>query len=96
MDKIVFGKRFPNVHKWVDGCFNGVNGRTHWINRHHEEAINKHFCSCGGEILRRVAKLHVIIDWIFYYKVIHLPKNSDEVKRMLREHGVFVKDEGPY
>lgn len=95
IDKIVFGRAFPNVHKWIDGCFNGKNGRTHWIHRHHEKGIHDYFCSCGSEVLRRVAKLHVMVDWMWYHAVLCLPKNSDDVKRLLKEHGVFTDNERP-
>jgi len=84
----VFGRRFEDVHKWIDGAFDGTNGRTHWIHRHHEEAINNKYSNCG--IRRKIARIHVLVDWMWYYHIIFFPKNQQEVIDKLREHGVYV------
>lgn len=86
--KIMFGRRFLDVHTWIDGAFDGTNGRTHWIHRHHEEAINQKYPTCG--LRRKVAHIHVIMDWIWYYKIVFLPKNQQEVIDKLREHGIYA------
>lgn len=88
IDELVFGRKYPHVHKWIDGTFDGTNGRTHWITRHHIKAINEHFDSL---IDREVARLHVIVDWLFYYKIFLLPKDEAEVRKYLRLFGKWVK-----
>jgi len=90
IDRLIFGKSFSFVHWWMDGRFNGKNGRVHWIYRHHEKAIREHF---DNKVLRQVARLHVLVDWLFYYKIAVVPRDENEVKRLLEQHGVFVKDD---
>lgn len=87
IDKLVFGKSYPHVHKWMDGAFDGTNGRTHWVWRHHLKAINEHFTPA----LRAVARLHVVTDWMFYHKIILLPKDSEEVAFYLKKFGTWIK-----
>ena len=97
IDFEVFGETYPKVHKWIDGTFNGTNGRTHWINRHHYKAILEHFNSKDypdkqyREQLIRVARMHVKLDWIFYYKQIILPKTRKDVILNLARNGIFVE-----
>lgn len=87
VDKCVFGRSYPHVHKWIDGTFDGTNGRRHWIARHHIKAIDEHFES---DIEKKVARLHVMVDWLFYYKMFLLPRNELEVKGYLRLFGVWT------
>lgn len=97
IDLEVFGESYPEVHKWIDGSFNGTNGRTHWVNRHFVMAILDHFNpreypdKKRREILQRVAKLHIMYDWAFYYKRICLPLDRRDVVRELQSEGIFVE-----
>jgi len=88
IDKIIFGRSFPEIHKWIDGTFDGTNGRTHWINRHHKEAIDNQYT----RFYRQIAYLHVMVDWLWYHRIICVPKNAEEVKEMLQKFGVFVNE----
>jgi hypothetical protein len=98
IDIELFGHNyFDEVHKWIDGSFNGTNGRTHWVNRHYVQAIMAHFNSKDyPDELRRqrlieVAKFHVLIDWIWYYKQIVLPQTREDVIKELAKNGVLVE-----
>jgi len=98
IDMEIFGKSyFDKVHKWIDGTFNGTNGRTHWINRHYVLAVLEHFNPKDfpdgeyREQLIMVARLHILMDWMFYYKRIILPLTQQEVIRELRSEGVFIE-----
>ncbi len=102
VDILLFGRAFPEVHKWIDGAFDGTNGRTHWQFRHHLAAINEKYPPLSQlEILESVgkghyvsfnlvAKIHVIIDWLWYYRTFYLPVDQEAVKMKLREFGVVV------
>jgi hypothetical protein len=99
IDLEVFGETFPEVHQWIDGSFNGKNGRIHWINRHYVMAILQHFDPEKfpdrerREKLIRVAKLHVMYDWAFYYHRVCLPLDRESVIRELRAQGIDVESE---
>ena len=96
IDLNVFGKAYPEVHKWIDGAYDGHNGRVHWVNRHYVMAILDHFNPRDypdkekRNRLQRVAKLHVMYDWAFYYKRIYLPLSREDVVRELGSEGIFV------
>jgi hypothetical protein len=91
IDLEVFGKAYPEVHKWIDGAFDGTNGRTHWIDRHFRTAILEHFIdNPDKDHLIQVAMLHVIVDWLYYYKRIVFPQIREDVIRELRSEGVFI------
>jgi len=87
----VFGTAYPHVHKWIDGTYDGANTYTHWINRHHLKAIKEKFHTRDEYREREAAKLHVLVDWLFRYNVIKVPRTGSEVILLLREHGVFVR-----
>lgn len=97
IDLNVFGEEYPEVHKWIDGTYDGTNGRTHWVNRHHLDAIwNEAYRLYPIETKERerfiqVASLHVLMDWAFYYKRIILPKTRREVIEELAKEGIFVE-----
>lgn len=88
VDMLIFGRPFPKVHQWIDGTFNGTNARTHWVSRHHIDAIDKEYLPQSIE--NKVARLHVLVDWLYYYNVICIPYTSKSVESKLREHGVFI------
>lgn len=99
IDKEVFGEVYPDVHKWIDGTFNGKNGRIHWINRHYVRAILEKFNPEDypkkekRKRLIAVAKLHIFYDWAFYYHKICLPFSREEVIKELNSQGIDVESE---
>lgn len=86
---MVLGHKYTKVHRWLDGTFNGFNWRVHRIARHHQEAINAKYKVGSGKWM--AANLHVIIDWLNSYKVFILPKNAQDVERLLLEHGIVPR-----
>lgn len=96
VDSEIFGESYPEVHKWIDGTFDGTNGRTHWISRHYVIAIYEKFNpedypdKMQRERLIQAAKLHILVDWIFYYHRFLMPITSEDVVRELRSEGVFI------
>ena len=88
IDGLLGGRIYQAVHGWIDGTFDGTNGRIHWINRHHLKAINEKYPI--GSIENTIARMHVVMDWMWYYYVICLPKNRQEVIIRLKEHGWSV------
>ncbi len=91
IDKMLFGRGFPEVHKWIDGAFNGTNGRTHWQYRHHLAAINEQYPLIPEDYQENlVARIHVMVDWLWYYRTFCMPENSEAVKTKLREFGVVI------
>jgi len=99
IDFEVFGETYPKVHKWIDGTFNGTNGRIHWVNRHYVMRIVEKFNSKNypekekRERLIAVAKLHIMLDWAFYYHRIYLPLTREDVVRELNAQGIDVESE---
>jgi hypothetical protein len=98
IDLELFGESFfKEVHSWIDGSFNGINGRTHWANRHYVEAVVEHFNHrdypdrIRRERLIEVAKFHILLDWIWYYKQIVLPQTREDVILELAKNGVIVE-----
>jgi len=97
IDQEIFGESYPEVHKWIDGSFNGSNGRTHWANRHFVMAIYEHFNHrdypdrIRRERLISIAKMHIMYDWAFYYHRVVLPLTRDEVIKELRSEGILVE-----
>ncbi len=85
--KLIFGDEYRRVNLWLDWRFDGTNHRKHWIYRHHLKAIYRKF---KDEDERRVAIFHVLLDWLYYYKIIFLPRNRQEVIDKLLEHGFVV------
>lgn len=97
IDEATFGKSYPEVHKWIDGTFDGTNGRTHWIDTHYVEAVLEHFNLTDypddeqRHRLISVAKLHIMFDWAFYYKRIVLPWYRKDVENELASEGVYIE-----
>ena len=86
IDKLVFGKEFPEVHKWIDAMFPEYYGFEHWKERHHIEAIEKKFGK--DTILFKVAFMHILCDWLNHLEEIVIPSNEKEVIRILDEVGL--------
>lgn len=98
MDLKIYGEDFfKEVHSWIDGSFDGTNGRTHWVNRHYVQAIVEHFNKkdfpddVSRKRLIEVAKFHILLDWIWYYKQIMLPQTRQDVIEELAKNGVLVE-----
>jgi hypothetical protein len=97
VDLEVFGQAYPEVHKWIDGTFDGTNGRTHWVNRHYVRAVLEHFNlhdypdKQRRRKLIRVAKLHIMFDWAFYYHRVVCPYTRQDVINELRSEGIAVE-----
>lgn len=93
----IFGKPYSEVSKWIDGSYDGHNGRTHWVNRHYLMAILTHFNPTDfpdrekRERLIQVARLHIIYDWAFYYHRVVLPLFREDVIRELRSEGILIE-----
>lgn len=94
---LIFGEPYTEVSKWIDGSFNGMNGRVHWKNRHYIQAILDHFNSKdypNKEERTRfilVAKLHILMDFMWYYKQIVLPQTKEDVIKELARNGIFTE-----
>ena len=97
IDTELFEKEYPEVHKWIDGTFDGTNGRTHWVNRHYVKSVLEHFNKKDfpEKTLRKklimIAKLHIMFDWSFYYHRIVLPFHLQDVIDELRSEGILVE-----
>lgn len=97
IDEIAFGKSYPEVHQWIDGAFDGSNGRIHWVYRHYVQAILEHFNPTDfpdyeqRQRLISVAKLHIMFDWALYYKRIVLPWYRRDVENELASEGVYIE-----
>jgi hypothetical protein len=97
IDWKIFGESYPEVHKWIDGTYNGTNGRTHWIDTHYTIAIYDKYNpkdypdTKQRERFVEVAKMHVMFDWALYYKRVLLPISRDDVIRELRSEGILVE-----
>lgn len=97
IDFEAFGEIYPEVHKWIDGTFDGKNGRVHWVNRHYVMIVLQKFNPKDfpdkekRERLIAVAKLHILLDWIWYYKQIVLPQTHQDVIEELAKNGVLME-----
>lgn len=98
IDLELFGESFfKEVHSWIDGSFDGTNGRTHWTNRHYVQAVVEHFNSKDyPDVSRRlkliqVAKFHIMYDWAFYYHRVVLPFTKQDVIDELKSEGILVE-----
>ena len=91
LDVILLGKRFPDVHRWLDACFKDYaeGGKHaefgtpfyHWIERHHLEALNTKYSSDKKRY--DAAVLHILSDWISHLNTVQLPRNRQEVIELL-------------
>jgi len=86
LDIYAFGRMYPEVHKWIDSTYKN-NAHEHWIDYHHEEAICRKYPA--HDIRRKVARLHVAVDWITRFNIAFLPRNRQEVIDKLDQYGVW-------
>ena len=87
IDELVFGRPFPEVHRWLDATVQKSGRKRHWINRHHKKAIYDKF---SDEKQTKSAMLHVVIDWMAWKGKYFLPKNSKDVRERLKENGFLI------
>lgn len=91
IDFLIFGRTYPEVHEWIDGAFNGSNGRTHWQYRHHLVAIQEKYPLLPEDYEENiVARIHVLVDWLWYYRTFYMPVDAEAVKMKLREFGIVI------
>ena len=93
IDRIIFGRPFDHVHKWLDS--EAVNwsetehsSYNHWVKHHSIESIDEKYSI--EQVENNVAKLHVICDWLFHWGAWILPVNQDSIRKHLREYGIKV------
>lgn len=93
IDEVVFGRPYDDVHKWLDSDAghwfkSKYSIFNHWILNHHVDAID---VQCGvGTIESKVAKLHVVCDWLSHFGEWHLPIHGEAVAQILRSEGVKI------
>jgi hypothetical protein len=90
LDMLLLGKKFPEVHKWLDATFNDSQKRAkygrfgqvyyHWVDGHHEETLRTKF---GDTPEFQAGRLHMIADWLSHWNIAEFPKNGAEVKKLL-------------
>ena len=92
IDRLLFGKAYPEVHKWLDATFGDtrkldVSEYRHWITRHNLKALEDKY----GDGIRefRVGCMHVVCDWLYHHDVWLLPDNEVEVIEKLKEYHFF-------
>lgn len=83
----VLGHKYTRVHQWLDGTFTRRKWRTHRLDRHHQDAINKKFKKGSGQW--KAANLHVILDLAISFGMVYLPKDREDLKRIFMERGIL-------
>ena len=91
IDRLIFGRAYPHVHKWMDSQYKkGEWHHSHWVKHHHMQAINKRFPAHQRNLDREAARLHVLVDWLFYFKIVFVPQTGSDVIMKLMEQGVVI------
>ena len=94
MDNMLFGKTFPEVHRWLDGTFkkwaDSGHPYMHWIERHNTLAIALKFDARSIEFLS--ARHHVLCDWMSHWGIWLIPENQIEVTEFLKTLGKFDRE----
>lgn len=83
----ILGHKYTRVHQWLDGTFSKRKWRTHRIDRHHLHAIKQKYKEDSGKY--RAALLHVLIDFHQSFGLLYIPKDKEDVKKILIDHGVM-------
>lgn len=85
----IFYSPYTEVHTWLDETYSEVkHGKapyTHWLARHHKEAIDKEY---EAPRIRAVAYFHVVSDIAGRFEEIFLPENEEELRRFLKKLGI--------
>lgn len=81
VDVMIFGREYPEVHKWLDEEAGQPNaGGSHWTARHHINAITEKY----GETTEALAAVvHVFTDFVYHRGEAALPNSCEQVKRIL-------------
>ena len=91
VDRKIFNKEFPEVHKWIDGSFVKWQSYRHWTINHHLEAVIERFGSFTAQY--NSAYFHILMDWISHFAIAVVPKDKTEVLRLLKSLGITYKGE---
>jgi len=83
----ILGHKYSRVHQWLDGTFTRRKWRTHRLDRHHRDAINKKFKEGSGEW--KAANLHVLLDMTLSFGMIYIPKDRKDLERIFIERGIL-------
>jgi len=83
-DRIVFGKEYENVHRWMDDWGWQHLGFLHRIYRHDARAIEE-IRRMWGDDAAKAGELHLWLDWNPGVMLFSMPFYQDEVVSWLRE-----------
>ncbi len=92
IDRIIFGKEYPEVHKWIDEFFPKYQDWEHWKERHHLAAIEEKYPDQTSEEFLS-AILHVICDWVAHEREFELPKDKEETLEILSYYNLLTRSE---
>jgi len=84
---LILGHKYTRVHQWLDGIWTRRKWRAHRIDRHHLQAIKQKYKEGSGQY--RAALLHVLIDLHQSFRMLYIPKDKEDIKRVFLEHGVM-------
>ena len=84
---LILGHKYTRVHQWLDATWTRRKWRTHRIDRHHLQAIKQKYKEGSGQY--KAALLHILIDFHQSFKMLYIPKDREDIKRMYLEHGVI-------
>jgi len=87
MDFMLFGKEHREVHDWLDMIFETQPGYSHWLDRHHLEAIKKQYQEGSQEYLS--AYMHILSDWISHFQMAFVPVDRKDLIEKLRYVGYY-------
>lgn len=89
-DKVILGKKFNEVHAWIDSKFPEYRGFEHWKHYHHLEAIKNKYTLGTEEYTSAV--LHVVIDFVSHLQEVFMPKNEQELIAYFEKGGIYFKE----
>ena len=81
--EIFFKDGYEEVHKWLDATYRPWIGFSHWIKRHHVEAITAKYGEDSVEY--KVAFLHIMSDFLSHLGLFIVPKSKEECREILNE-----------
>lgn len=87
----IFGKPYDEVHVWIDSDFkNWVNSKhslyNHWVAYHNVDNIELMYGV--NTIENKVARLHVLCDWLSHFGEWVVPVSRKQCVHLLNEKGV--------
>jgi hypothetical protein len=94
IDKVIFGKEFEHVHKWLDSTFpkyaNHPVPYMHWLNYHHMEAIREKYGDFTPEF--NAAYVHIMCDYVHHFNMAYVPKDMTDTVDTFLALGVIKRD----